>query len=60
MFWEPCLGRHDPKAYQRATGRAWAEEKIHRAILAWHDVPPVPRGYDPKRHEAREGRAVPD
>jgi hypothetical protein len=48
------LGRHDPKACQRATGRAWAEEKIHRAISARPDVPPVPRGHDPKQHEARE------
>jgi hypothetical protein len=53
------LGRHDPKACQRATGRAWAEEKIHRAISARPDVPPVPRGHDPKRYEAREGQAVP-
>jgi hypothetical protein len=52
------LGRHDPKACQRDTGRAWAEEKIHRAISARPDVPPVLRGHDPKRHEAREGRAV--
>jgi hypothetical protein len=51
------LDRHDPKACQRVTGRAWDEEKIHRAISARPDVPPVPRGHDPKRHEAREGRA---
>jgi hypothetical protein len=53
------LGRHDPKACQRATDLAWAEEKIHRAISARPDMPLVPRGHDLKRHEAREGRAVP-
>ena len=53
------MGRHDPKACRRATGRVWAKEKIYRAISARHDAPPVPRGHAPKLHEAREGRAVP-
>ena len=48
------MGRHDLKACRRATGRAWAEEKIYRAISARPDVPPVPRRDDPKWHEARE------
>jgi hypothetical protein len=37
-FHGPCLGRHDPKTCQRATGRAWA------------DVPLMPRRHDPCRH----------
>jgi hypothetical protein len=53
------LDQDDPKACQRVTGRAWAEEKIHRAISVRPDIPPVPRGHDPKRHETREGRAMP-
>jgi hypothetical protein len=39
--------------------RAWAEEKIYRAMSVQPDVPPVPREHDPKRHEAQEGRAGP-
>jgi hypothetical protein len=38
-------------------GPCLAEEKIHRAISARPDVPPVSREHDPKRHEAREDRA---
>jgi len=59
IFWGPCLGRHDSKACRRATGRAWTDEKIHHAMSVRPDVPPVPRGHDPKRHEAWEGRARP-
>ena len=46
-------------ACRRATGRVWANEKIHRAMSAWPDVPPVPRRHEPKQHEVRAGRAVP-
>jgi hypothetical protein len=40
-------------------GHAWAKEKIYCAISARHDVSDVLKGHNPKRHEVREGRAVP-
>jgi len=59
IFWGSCLRRHDLKVCRRTTGRAWAEEKIYRAVSARPDVPREPSGHNQKRHEARDGRAGP-